>query len=98
MTRDRLLLIIGLGTFFTAALYFMTGKSPYPAVGIGGLAALLVFALWRLPRRPREAPDSERLKTTSRAVAGGNAAEPTATERTPLRAGKGKRKKRKKRR
>lgn len=95
MTRDRVLLIIGLGTFFAAALYFMTGKSPYPAIGIGAVAALLVYALWSLPGRRKEPADSDRLRTTGRAMAGGN---PPEAEKVSLKLKRDKRKRRKKKR
>lgn len=70
MDRIRLLTIIGVGTFFAAALYFMTGKSPFPAIGVGAVLALLVFAATSLPKRRRASSDSVEQKPKRRKAVG----------------------------
>lgn len=70
MDRIRLLTIVGVGTFFAAVLYFMTGKSPFPAIGVGAVLALLVLAATSLPKRSRADNDSVEQKPRRRKAVG----------------------------
>ena len=96
MNLNRLLLIIGLGTFFTAALYFMTGKSPYPAIGIGAVAALLVFILWNLSKRLKASSRVESPPKPDRTMGRSSSPKLDAFGKQVMEAKKGKRKTKKK--
>lgn len=94
--RNHLALGIGVFALASAIVLFISGKSPFPAIGLGVIAAFVGFVLWEMPKRHKVFSDSDRLKATSRAMGGSGPPELWLPDIPQLRheREKGKRKKR----
>jgi plastocyanin domain-containing protein len=86
--KTTLIIFVIIATVAFSSILLLLGKSPYPAIGIGLIALLLILILWEPPEKYKEFSDADRLEATLRAQGGSPPAKLPLPDMPPLKSHK----------